>query len=49
MHRLKRKQKSKKKILQCIHYTGINKKIPHKIVRKIGIKNVTWFFQVNFY
>ena len=49
LRQLKRKQKIEKKLLYCILYIEINKKIPHKIVRKIDIKNVTRFFQVNFY
>ena len=43
----KTKQKIEKKILECILYIEINKKVPHKIVRKIDIKNVKRVFLIN--
>ena len=44
LHQLKKKRKIEKKILQCILYIEMNKKVPHKIVRKIDIKNSTRIF-----
>ena len=41
LHQLK---KIEKKILERILFIEMNKKVPHKIVRKIDIKNVTRFF-----